>query len=45
MLSFDRLRQRIPLKCVPQVQHDYFSSLANKIIVSGLVVAVAVVLA
>ena len=27
VLSFDRLRQRIVLKCVPHVQHDYFSSL------------------
>ena len=26
MLSFGRLRQRIVLKCVPHVQHDYFSS-------------------
>ena len=26
MLLFGRLRQRIPLKCVPHVQHDYFSS-------------------
>jgi len=25
-LSFGRLRQRIVLKCVPHVQHDYFSS-------------------
>ena len=25
-LSFGRLRQRILLKCVPHVQHDYFSS-------------------
>ena len=25
-MSFGRLRQRIPLKCVPPVQHDYFSS-------------------
>ena len=25
-LSFGRLRHRIPLKCVPHVQHDYFSS-------------------
>ena len=25
-LSFVRLRQRILLKCVPHVQHDYFSS-------------------
>ena len=25
-LSFGRLRQRIELKCVPHVQHDYFSS-------------------
>ena len=28
-LSFGRLRQRIVLKCVPHVQHDYFS-LFNK---------------
>ena len=27
VLSFDRLRQRIVLKCVLHVQHDYFSSL------------------
>ena len=26
-LSFGRLRQRILLKCVPHVQHDYFSPL------------------
>ena len=26
MLSFGKLRQRIVLKCVPHVQHDYFSS-------------------
>ena len=25
-MSFGRLRQRILLKCVPHVQHDYFSS-------------------
>ena len=25
-LSFGRLRQRIVIKCVPHVQHDYFSS-------------------
>ena len=25
-LTFDRLRQRIVLKCVPHVQHDYFFS-------------------
>ena len=25
-LSFGRLRQTIVLKCVPHVQHDYFSS-------------------
>ena len=25
-MSFGRLRQRIGLKCVPHVQHDYFSS-------------------
>ena len=25
-LSFGRLRQRIELKCVPRVQHDYFSA-------------------
>ena len=24
-MSFGRLRQRIPLKSVPHVQHDYFS--------------------
>ena len=26
MLAFGRLRQRIVLKCLPHVQHDYFSS-------------------
>ena len=25
-MSFGRLRQRIVLRCVPHVQHDYFSS-------------------
>ena len=25
-MSFGRLRQRIVIKCVPRVQHDYFSS-------------------
>ena len=27
MLSFGRLRRRVVLKCVPHVQHDYFSSI------------------
>ena len=27
LLSFGRLRQKIPLKSVPHMQHDYFSSL------------------
>ena len=28
-LSFDRLRERIVLKCVPHVQHEYFSSFSQ----------------
>ena len=32
-MSFGRLRQRILLKCVPHVQHDYFPHLTNQIIV------------
>ena len=46
-LSFGRLRERIVLKCVPHVQHDYFSSFIQPIrsLFSGVVVAVAVVLA
>ena len=45
--SFGRLRQRIVLKCVPHVQHDYFSSFIQPIrsLFSGVFVAVAVVLA
>ena len=31
----DRLHQRILIKCVPHVQHDYFLSLANQIIVTA----------
>ena len=43
-LSFARLRQRIVLKCVPHVQHDYFSSFIQpiRLLFSGVVVAVAV---
>ena len=42
-LSFGRLRQRIVLKCVPHVQHDYFSSFhQSDHFFSGVVVAFAV---
>jgi len=46
-MSFGGLRQRIVLKCVPHVQHDYFSSFIQpiRLLFSGVVVAVAVVLA
>ena len=41
-LSFFRLRQRIVLKCVLHVQHDYFSSFnQSDRLFSGVVVAVA----
>ena len=43
-LSFGRLRQRIVLKCVPHVQHDYFSFFnQSDQFFSGVVVSVAVV--
>ena len=45
-LSYFRLRQRIVLKCVLHVQHDYFSSFnQSDRLFSGMVVAVAVILA
>ena len=47
-LSFGRLRQRIVLKCVPHVQHDYFSSFNQSdhcFLASSLPLPVAVALA
>ena len=49
-LSFGRLRQRIVLKCVPHVQHDYFFAFNHSMIqpirslFSGVVPATAVAL-
>ena len=45
-LSFGRLRQRILLKCVPHVKHDYFVSFnQSDLWFPGVVVLVVVVLA
>ena len=44
MLSFDRLHQRILLKCTPLVQQDYFLH-SIRALFSGVVLAVAVVFA
>ena len=45
MLSLGRLRQKIGLKSVPHVQHDYFSSFnQSKSSICGVALAAAVVI-